>query len=85
MNMKSKKVEFQPPKDFAIPEGLSAGERFDSVCTFELKDTGTVCMTMMGDADMPGYGKEEKAEHESKPDYGNVAGDLMNNKPTGGY
>lgn len=59
-----KRVEFTAPKG-VVPEGTSSGEEFDLVCTFRVKDSGQVCLTMMGDSKMPGYGDHD----DSKPGY----------------
>ena len=74
--MKMKRVEFTPPKDFPMPEGITANEDFDLVCTFRLKDSGDVCLVMCGDAKMPGYDGQEKSE--SKPSYADMAPKPMN-------
>jgi hypothetical protein len=58
------KVTFTPPQG-AVPEGTEMGADFDLVCTFRLEKGGTVCLTMMGDHKMPGYGGEE-AEHRTR-------------------
>lgn len=53
------------------------------VCTFRVKDSGTVCITMMGDSKMPGYDDNEK-----RPSYGEYSkgmmdeGDRMSDKMT---
>ena len=75
--MKAKPVEFQPPEG-VVPEGTTAGESFDMVCTFNVKDNGTVCMTHLGDMEMPGCGdKKEHAKKEDKPGYGEAAQGMM--------
>lgn len=71
--MKSKLVEFRPP-DGAVPEGTGANEEFDLVCTFRVKDMGTVCLVKMGDTEMPGY---NDTGSKSKPDYGDMTGGMM--------
>lgn len=63
-----KRIEFQPPPG-VVPEGATAGEDFDLVCSFRVKADGTVCLVEMGDVDMPGY----DAKGESKPTYGEYA------------
>lgn len=68
----SRKVEFMPPKDVAMPEGLQPGDDFDMVCTFKITDSG-VCLTKMGDAQMAGY---DSRENEHKPDYSEYAESL---------
>jgi hypothetical protein len=75
--MKSQKVEFQLPKDAAVPEGTGEDE-FDMVCSFKIGANGQACMTRFGDAEMPGYGdKKEKPGKEDKPGYGDMAQGMM--------
>jgi len=62
------KVEFTPPQSFTPPEGSGDGE-FDIVCSFRTKGD-KICMTKLGDADMPGY---EDDTPQSKPDYSGYA------------
>ena len=69
MTSQSEKVEFTPPQSFQPPEGSNDGE-FDVVCTFRTKG-GKICMTKLGDVDMPGY--DDKDEPQSKPDYSSMA------------
>lgn len=57
-------MEFTPPEG-VVPEGTTSGEDFDLVCTFRLKDGGTVCIIKAGDMEMPGYDDRS----ESKPSY----------------
>lgn len=59
-----KKVRFPVPADFSIPEGTETGGTFDAVCTFRLEKDNQVCLTVMGDAKMPGY--DEKGEPRAK-------------------
>lgn len=65
------RVEFRPPKGFAMPEGTEEKGEFDLVCTFRVKPDGMLCLTMLGDTKMPGYdGKEESTEEtKTRPDY----------------
>ncbi len=79
--MKSKPVEFQPPEG-VVPEGTSAGESFDLVCTFSVKDNGSVCLTVMGDSEMPGYDKGKVSTKEDKPGYGDMAQGMMAAQPS---
>jgi len=67
LNMKSKPVEFGIPEGFTAPEGVEAGEDFDLVCSLRMKAGGTLCLTKLGDVEMPGYkDKDEK----QRPEYG---------------
>jgi hypothetical protein len=66
--MKSKLVEFAIPEGFTLPEGAEPGEDFDLVCSLRVKAGGTLCLTKLGDVEMPGYkNKEPKTE---RPEYG---------------
>jgi len=67
--MKTKQVEFQIPDGFVVPEGTETGEEFDAVCSFRVKDNGTVCLTRLGDTEMPGY-REAKEDARERPKYG---------------
>ncbi len=60
-----KRIEFNPPAG-VVPEGVTAGEEFDLVSTFRVKDNGDVCLVMMGDVKMPGY---SETKDKGKPSY----------------
>jgi hypothetical protein len=62
---KGSRCDVKPPKEFQIPEGKKAGDEFDVVCTFRIEDDGTLCLTKLGETDMP----TEKAESTAKPAY----------------
>ena len=63
--MSNRRIEFTPPQG-AIPEGVKDGEDFDLVCTFRVKGS-QVCLVMIGDTKMPGYGDKER--DKGKPSY----------------
>lgn len=69
-----KRVEFTPPKDFSPPDNVEPGKDWDMVCSFRTKPDGKVCLTKIGDADMPGCGskedRDEDGEPKHKPGYG---------------
>lgn len=79
--MKTERVEFRPPKEFIPPE--SEDGKFDVVCSFESKPGGTVCLTMLGETPMPGYGKDGDYHKESKPSYAGVANQMQAAMPGG--
>jgi hypothetical protein len=54
-----KRVEFHPPKGIALPEGKKAGDRFESMATFQIKGNGTLCLVAIGEQKMPGYEDKE--------------------------
>ena len=64
--MKSKRVEFQIPEGFMLPEG--ADTDFDLVCSFRVKPGGTLCLTKLGDVEMPG--STDKEYRSERPQYG---------------
>jgi len=66
------RCEVKPPKDFQIPEGKQSGDSFDIVCTFRVEQDGTLCMTKLGDSDLP----TEKEEQKSKPSYAPEAAEI---------
>jgi hypothetical protein len=61
-----KLVEFTPPPG-VVPEDAAPGKEFDLVCSFRVKESGQVCLVMMGDAKMPGY--ESREDKPAKRDY----------------
>jgi hypothetical protein len=69
-------LEFQPPKEFKIPEGAEPGKPFDVVCTFEPKEGGKLCLTKIGDVDVD---YDEKGEQqETHPGYEAESDSMMN-------
>lgn len=60
-------IEFEPPKDFHMPESSNEMGEFDLVCTFKpTMDGRRICMIKFGDTEMP---TAEKDKTEKKPDY----------------
>ena len=71
------RIEFPVPKGFTPPEGSEGGE-FDLVCTLKVKPDGkTMCITKLGDMDMPGYDEDEGSEETERPDYKSMAKGVM--------
>ena len=61
-----KLIEFKPPKDAPIPEGLAAGETFSEMGTFRLKPNGDLCLVAIGDAQLPGYDMKDDGMKDMK-------------------
>jgi hypothetical protein len=81
----SKKVEFTPPEGFTPPE--HKGDEFDLVCTFRVKEGGTICLIKLGETNMPGYEHDEGGEHEDsehKPSYGEYTKGMTSMMPSMG-
>jgi len=87
--MKSNRVEFDLPEGFTLPEGTEPGSEFDLVCTFRLKKNKKLCLTELGDFDMPGYDDKEDASEPLKPgEYGQAKQMMTAGAPqpmSGGY
>ena len=77
--MEQKKVTFPLPDGFSVPEGTEPGGEFDAVCTFRMEKDGKVCLTMMGDAKMPGY--DDKSGRQVKQDYSGYAQSIQSAGP----
>jgi hypothetical protein len=73
-----KKVSFKPPMG-AVPEGTAEGDTFDLVSTFLLEPGGTVCLKVMGETPMPGYGGADKTA--PKPSYRDEASAMTASAP----
>lgn len=69
-----KRIEFNPPQG-VVPEGTKAGEEFDAVCSFRVKNDGSVCLIQMGDEKMPGYSDKDKSK--GKPSYADEHQEMM--------
>ena len=69
----SDRVEFKPPKG-VVPEDVQAGDTFDLVSTYRVKDNGEICLVQIGDTKMEGYDEDEYKEKSQKTrqDYGEV-------------
>jgi len=77
-------VDFVPPKGFQPPEGAEKpGDEFDMVCSFRIGEDGKLCLTKLGEAEMPGYeekgedGEDGKGKKSPPPSYDGMIGGLM--------
>ena len=81
----SGRVEFRAPSGFQAPENIEQGKDFDLVCSFRVKPDGTICMTKLGDVDMPGYGdkkdQDEDGDQKHKPGYSEYAKTMTETAP----
>lgn len=74
----SERVEFEAPKG-VVPEDIEAGDTFDLVSTYRLKDNGEICLIQIGDTKMPGYEKdeyEESTKGKNRQGYGDLVGSM---------
>lgn len=79
-NMKTKKVEFQPPPG-VVPEGVGVGDEFDLVTTYRVKPGGTICAVVIGEVQMPGYNEDSRG-HDN---YASEAKAMTDSASQGGY
>lgn len=83
-----KKVTFKPPAG-AVPEGTAEGDLFDLVTTYQLESGGTVCVKVMGEVKMSGYG--DRQAEKARPSYQEEASAMTASAPAsppsegGGY
>lgn len=76
---KSKKIEFDLPDGFSIPEGMSTNGEFDTLATVRIKDDGSACLVALDGYRMPGYqeGDEQESEDKDNRSYSQAASDGM--------
>lgn len=76
---KSKRIEFDLPEGFTIPDGLSEGKEFESLATVKLKKDGSACLVALDGYRMPGYKEEDESAPDSddKRSYAQAASDGM--------
>jgi len=79
---KSKRIEFDLPDGFTIPDGISSDGEFETLATIKMKDDGSVCLVALDGYRMPGYREEDEPETEDKRGYAQAASDVI---PDGGY
>ena len=66
----TKTIEFKMPEALEIPDGISNGETFESMATFQVKKGGRLCLVAIGEHKMPGYSQHEQPR---QPDPGKEA------------
>lgn len=90
----SERIEFKAPKG-VVPEDVAAGDTFDLVSTYRLKENGQICLIQIGEHKMPGYEEDdykESTKGKNRESYGNVMqsmqsamGESGGGNPQGGY
>jgi hypothetical protein len=65
----AKRIEFDLPDGFSLPDGISTNGEFDALATIKLKDDGSACLVAIDGHRMPGYTDEsDEDESSEKPD-----------------
>lgn len=62
-----RKIEFNLPSGFAIPEGKQVGSRVKVMAEIELKPNGRACLAELDGVAMPGYQGDDYKHGYSKP------------------
>jgi hypothetical protein len=75
-------LEFDAPKDFIAPEGISEGESFEEICTLKLKANGKLCLVKLGDAPLDD-GKDDHDEDDSEAGFKSRITDAFKNRGGG--
>lgn len=50
-----KRIEFNPPEGFSLPEGKAVGDDIEVMATVRMKPDGSLCLVAINDSRMPGY------------------------------
>lgn len=69
---KSKRIEFDIPEGFVVPEGVSANGQFEALATIQLKEDGRACLVAVDGYRMPGY-QEEDSDSDDEQSYSSAA------------
>lgn len=64
----SKKIEFNLPEGFSVPDDVSENGQFQALATIQLKDGGKACLVAIDDYRMPGYQEKDGNESEMNED-----------------
>lgn len=82
-----KKIEFNLPKGFVVPETKTEGDEVEVLATIELKANGRACLVAVDGHDMPGYEKDDKTYPQAAADQFDTmkASQSINQGQGGGY
>lgn len=58
-NNNKKRIEFDLPEGFPIPDQLSESGEFDALATIQIKEDGTACLVALEGYRMPGYTEDD--------------------------
>jgi len=81
--MKSKRIEFDSPPGFALPEGKAVGDDIEVMASVRVKPDGRLCLVELDGNRMPGYKEGDEDEPDGKT-YAQAAADRMDAEMPGG-
>lgn len=70
----AKKIEFELPEGYSLPDGVSTNGQFETLATLALKSNGKACLVAIDGYRMPGY--TERDEDNGKT-YAQASKDAM--------
>jgi len=76
---KPKRIEFDAPDGWNLPEGKAVGDDIEVMATVRVKPDGRLCLVELDEHKMPGYRDDE----DDGKTYAQAAGDAMEQE--GGY
>lgn len=76
---KAKRIEFDLPPEFSVPEGVATDGKgeFDALATIRLKKDGKACLVALDSYRMPGYREADDKEPEDTRSYSEAASEGM--------
>lgn len=74
-----KRIEFEAPKGFVLPEGKGEGDDVEVLATVRAKSDGRLCLVELDGHRMPGYRDDE----DDGKTYAQASSDAMDEQ--GGY
>lgn len=57
-----KRIEFDPPEGFSLPEGKAVNDDIEVMATVRMKPDGRLCLVAVNDERMPGFRDDEDDE-----------------------
>ena len=76
-----KRIEFDPPEGFVLPEGKAVGDDIELMATVRVKPDGRLCLVALNDERMPGFRDDE----DDGKSYATASADAMDDGEKGGY
>lgn len=77
-----KRIEFDPPEGFTLPEGKAVGDDIELMATVRVKPDGRLCLVALNDERMPGFRDDE----DDGKSYADASADVMDEgMMEGGY
>lgn len=75
----AKRIEFDPPEGFVMPEGVAENEDFEVMAAVRVKPDGRLCLVELDGIRMPGF----KEDDDDGKTYADASVDAMEGEPSG--